>query len=1065
MSNALDNATRLFMLGAPYAERAGRAVQGFESRKAVALLAYLAHNGGPATRSRLAALFWPGLPDERARGNLRRLLHNLTTLLPGCLVAERQQVQLQGYWADTAAMGALAEAGSLDALAAAADLYRGPFLDGIFLDDCPEIEAWLTQERERWHERAARLLGEVADCHEQRREWSAALHAIDRLLALEPWRELAHQVRMRLLALSGRRDSALAQFEACRRILADELGLDPAPETVALYEQIRDGLLAPPVIAALPRYRVPLQPSPLLGRDDELARLGQLLCQPGCQLLTLLGPGGVGKTRLALELALRLQTGYADGACLVELAAIRDPTLVAPTIAQALGVPNGERPLIERLQSWLRERQLLLLLDNFEQVAAAASLVSGLLATCPRLAVVVTSRIPIQIQGEHGFTVGSLALPSPDGDQPLEALARSPAVALFVQRVQQVRPAFQLTSAVAPAVAAICARLDGLPLAIELAAARSNLFSPSELLARLERRLSLLTSGARDLPARHQSLRDTVAWSYQLLAPAEQQLFRALGVCAGGCPLAIAEAMTATALPDAGVGFELLERLIDSSLLRSEPGRDSVTRLTMLEIIREYALEQLAALGELPTLSRHHAQAFLAFAEAVRPQLFGTAHELWLARLEQEHDNMRAALEWSCSPAGDALLGMDLAQALAQFWLLRGYIGEGRAWCERILNLDGAQVPSRRRALLLGDAGRLAWAQNDWQRASDLLEACQLLCAALGDMAGCANALNYLAEVATAQGAFSKAEALYTQSLELYQGLGERESSAAVLASYGQMLQSLGQHQRGVELVAASLRILEEQGEQLGDPRAFASVLTVQGQFMHRRGEYEQAQALFERSLALYRRLGYRHGLAWALTNQGQTLFEQGAYEHAEQLFAESLALYEKLGDQRGQAWALVNHGQVANARGEPGRARFLLERSQLLFSAFGDQRGMAWAGYHLGRSLHALGDSLRAAGHFRQSLEIFHAFADDWFQVACLSGLAATCVGMGRSRVAVRLLAAADALRTRRRLVSAISDDAMHIAVLRELLGDEPFHTEWAAGSGLTVEQALAWAAQDFAL
>ena len=799
---------------------------------------------------------------------------------------------------------------------------------------------------------------------------------------------------------------------------------------------------------------LPTPPNSLIGREAELVAVRARFEADGVRLLTLTGPGGAGKTRLALQIAQELAKRFYDGACFVSLAALAAPKLLGVAIAQALALDDqGGAPPIEQLKQFLHDRSLLLVLDNFEQIAAAAPLVAELLAYCPHLHVLVTSRVPLHLSGEHEFVVPPLALPAPRADLSGE-LAICPATALFVARARAVRADFSMTPANAAAIAEICARLDGLPLAIELAAAWIKLLSPDALLARLSgaQPLHMLASGPRDLPARQQTLRNTIAWSYNLLSSAEQELFRVLGVCVGGCTLEVAEALAADRLPAPADLLVALAALVDGSLLRREHDRAGVGRVAMLETIREYALELLVGSGELPALRQRHARTFLALARAARSHPQERQQERWLEQLAADHDNLRAALAWSCSPEGDADLGLQLAEALWEFWLMRGHISEGRSWIATLLKLPAAQRPSIAQARLLGGAGRLAWAQNDWRQAALFLEQSQALCGELGDVLGSAVACNHLGEVAEAQGDYARAGAFFAQSLALFEQLGDRAGCASALVSYGQMMQAQGQHERAAELVAASLSLFEK----LEDRRGLAVALTVQGQVMHSLGEYARADALFERSLSIFASLGYRHGVGWALTNQGQTALAQRDYLRAEQCFAESVELYTELGDGRGQAWALANLGQAAHAQGDGVRGSALLERGVALFDALGDQRGYAWALASGARAMSTSQHDPQIAERFVESLRIFHALEDARFSADCLADLAKLCAGLADRRAAVQLFAAAATMRKNTSVAGPAGEDTAAIEMLRRELEETVFRAAWETGSVLTVEQAI---------
>src|SRR6266581_8182368 len=464
---------------------------------------------------------------------------------------------------------------------------------------------------------------------------------------------------------------------------------------------------------------LPIQPTPFIGREQEVQECLHLLRRDEVRLLTLTGPGGIGKTRLALQVAAELSDLFPDGLYFVNLAPLRDPGLVLPTIAQALDLHElAEQPLLDLVKAFLREKQLLLLLDNFEQVVSAALQVAELLSACPRLKVLVTSRMGLHVQAEQEFAIPPLCVPDPRQLPEVVALAQYDALALFIQRAQATRPAFQLSHANARAVAEICLRLDGLPLAIELAAARIKLLPPQALLARLTPRLTLLSSGARDVPERQQTLRNTIAWSYQLLDVEVQRLFRRLSVFVGGCTLQAIEAMGAALDGEAGGVFEGVACLLDQSLLQQSESEGEEPRLVMLETIREYAWECLESLGERETTCQAHAEYYVTLAEKAEPELAGPQQAVWLERFEREYDNLRAALQWLLErgEAGQSMeMALRLAGALRGFWEVRGHWSEGRDFLERALaGSKGVAVPVQVKALKA--AAHLAYVQGDTDR-------------------------------------------------------------------------------------------------------------------------------------------------------------------------------------------------------------------------------------------------------------------------------------------------------------------------------------------------------------
>jgi len=680
------------------------------------------------------------------------------------------------------------------------------------------------------------------------------------------------------------------------RLLADALGLTDAER--AAFEAAARPCAASPADSAPPRdppCNLPAPPTPLLGREREVARALELLRRDGVRLLTLSGPAGVGKTRLSVDVAAGLRADYADGVFLVSLAPLRDPALVASAITQALGVrEQGDRALHDTLIEHLRDKRLLLLLDNFEHVAQAAPLLAELLAACPTLTLLVTSRAPVHVRGEHTLPVPPLAVPDLAAILPLDTLAALPAVALFVQRAEAAAPDFALTSANALAIAAICRRLDGLPLAIELAAPRVTLLPPHALMARLEQRLLVLVGGARDLPERQRTLRAAIAWSYDLLHAGEQALFRCLAVFAGGAALEAVEAVCHTAGELEGDALEWLAALVDKSLLRRAEGPDGEARVGMLETIRAYARERLAASGEAEATERAHAAYYMALAEQAEPELMGSEQVAWLARLEREHDNLRAALHWA-QQGGEGEIGLRLAGALWRFWYAHGYLSEGRAWLESLLDLDTRRVPIVTplvRAKALHGAGQLACRQQAYARSMSCYEESLALRRARGDTPGIAASLSALGNVAFDQFDFARAQALFEESLALRRASGN------------------------IGLISSSLNNL--------------------GAVAWNQGDHARARTLYEESLALSRTVGEPYASAVALHNLGEVAHDQGDADRAAALFGEGLTLGQAMGDKETVAFCLEGCAHVAVAQGQPGRATRLLGAADALRAAIG---------------------------------------------------------------------------------------------------------------------------------
>ena len=833
---------------------------------------------------------------------------------------------------------------------------------------------WVERRQSELAELRLRALEALSEAALAAGDTAAALVAAEEAVDLEPFRESAHMRLLAALAGAGNRAEALRAYERARRLLAEELGVDPSPPLQAAYLDLL-GAESADTPAGVPAPLRPSLPAPLtsfVGRAGAIAEVKGLLAST--RLLSLVGTGGMGKTRLALRIAAGEEATAPGSAAVVELGPLSDPALVPHQVLSSLGLGEqaGHRP-IETVAEALSARPMLLVLDNCEHVLDAAAETAGLLLRrCPDLRVLATSREPLNVAGETVWRVPALAVPEPVDEgaagPSLAELGGYESVRLFLDRAAAVRPDLDLDEDDAPALASLIRRLDGIPLALELAAGRMAVLSVGELAERLDDRFKLLAGGSRTSPERHRTLQAAVDWTYDSLSPQEATLFARLSVFAAAFTLEAAEAVT----PGDGIGpgevLALLSCLVDKSLVVAEHGHGA-TRYRLLETMRHYARERLAEIPAAGAARRSaHLRWVLGLARRAEPALRGPEQGRWLEVLEATLDDLRAALSWGLAGgAPEAAVALELAATLERFWEVRGRLSEGRRWLESLLRADTFSEPGVR-ASGLRSAAVLAQRQGDFEPARALHTESLDLSVQVGDARGVAAAVHGLGNLAALQGDFAAARPLYEQALAL--------------------------------------------GRELGDENTVAAALTNLGTVAHNQAGFAEARALAEESLAVRRRMGDRHGIALVTGNLAYLAFQQGDFAAARRLYGESLELQRELGDRPGLANSLGNLGYLSLAEGDLAGAAALLGESLALATELGDKYWTALSLLRLAKVARAEGDHDRASSLDARALALASAIGAKRAMAEWLEGLSRTAVARGDLRRAMVLLGAAEGVR-----------------------------------------------------
>ncbi len=1059
------------LLGAPQIERDGKPVT-VNTRKAIALIAYLVITAQPHSRESLVALLWPELDHRRGRAALRTTLSALKKALGGTgLIVEREAIGLDLAFIECDALqfAALLEHAEnescpqrLPHLAQAAALYGSDFMAGFSLTNSAAFDEWQRFQADNWQRQLSRVLSQLARCYAAEGQSDRAIACAQRWLALDPLHEPAHRQLMQLYATHGQRTAALRQHQTCQRVLTEELGVAPDAETTALYTQIRDaGLAAATGTKRIKPATRPLPTTPLVGRATELAQIWQRLTDPDCRLLTLIGVGGMGKTRLALAVAHHYPDLFTDGCAFVSLAPVSDARFLTAAIADALGFSfYGRSAPQQQLLDYLRQKRLLLILDNFEHLLAGADLLPKIWSQAPHVQLLVTSRERLQLRGEWVMAVHGLSYPA-DGT----AVSRQDhaAIQLFLQTARRLAADFSAEDNL-EAIARICQLVDGLPLGIELAAAWVRALPGREIAAEIKTNLDFLATSLRDLPERHRSLRAVFDHSWNLLTATEQTAFRQLSVFRGGFDRAAATAVTGTKLAQISV-------LLDKSLLRGVGNG----RYAIPEALRPYGAEKRHALPhEQQAIKIKHSRYFAGFLQQHQRDLKGGRQQEALAEISAEIENIRLAWQWAAAARDSASLDM-AAESLFLFYEMRSNFQEGVAMFQMAaqalktadslisgqeqMTHDNQRLSARAKTLarqgrFCHRLGRYEEAQTLLQESLDIAQALATTAETQADIAFARNNLGY---VAWSLSQYDQAQSFYRQSLDIYRQIDDKWGVARTLNNQAIIPQDLAKTQK---LLQESRRIAQEMGDLWGMARALNNLgivtddpqetrrlyqecaaicqsigdrflitfpLTNLGHTARQSGEFAEAQQFYQESLAICREIGYRAGAARNLGHLGTAAYALGDYDAAEQYCREGLSICRTLGDQRGIGLLTYTLGLVAIARGRLNLAEEQCQTSLTVFREAGDQQGVAWPLLGLARLAYIRGEAALAREWGQESLSIFQEVGDKDGLARALTVLGITAVSLNETASAQKLLAEA--------LTTSISCQAVPIT-LETLVG-----------------------------
>ena len=914
----------IHLLGPFHVTLDGKPVTGFESNKVRALLAFLSLEAArPHTRDALIGLLWPDQPERSARRNLSQALFNLRQAIRDDVAAcflqiTRETVQFNSasdHWLDARAftehLAAVqahthADLGTCapctQHLEQAADLYAGEFLAGLFVDDSAAFSEWATLLRERLHRRVLDALYQLTEHYERRRDYARARQYARRQVELEPWREEAHQQLMRLLARSGQRSAALAQYDKFRRILAQELSVEPAQKTQVLYERIRSAGEACP-------HNLPPQVTPLIGRAVELEQIAERLADPDCRLLTLTGLGGIGKTHLALQAAQEHVGIFLHGVYFVSLAPLSSPEFLIPTIANAIGFNfSGSQDPQSQLLNYLREKEMLLALDNMEHLLEGALLLIEILRHAPEIKIMVTSRERLNVRAEWVFDVRELAFPEAHVTEGVESYG---AVQLFCERARRVKADFSLVSATLSAVAHICRLVEGLPLAVELAAASVAVFSCDQIAAQIAHSLDGLATRLRDMPERHRSIHAAFEHSWDMLSEEERRVFRKLTLFRGGFEVQAARSV-------AGTSEWNLSALAGKSLVH----KTAADRYELHELVRQFAAEKLDGHPQEQSETRDlYCEYYAEFLYQRAEHLVGERQKEALAEITVEIENVRAAWQYAVVHSKEGALEKSLVSLLRFYerrsWFQEGLAVFGRAAASLETSFGPVDQITGRKAIILG----LLLSQQGWyshrlgrsEEAKAFLQKSVAILRRQGVRWELAKVINEFGVVTYRSGDYRGAKQLYEESLVVCRELDERRELSVALSNLGNVCRALGEYEPAKGFLQESVNVFKERG----DHYSMAVSLNNLGEVFRVLGDHLQARQCYQQCLAVRREIGDRMGIAVSLTNLGGVAQVLGEYEEAKRLLQESLAIFVELENRRESAYPLNILGCVARDQGD----------------------------------------------------------------------------------------------------------------------------------------------------